>query len=111
MRMASAFLLSLIFLGCSHETTTVVAIQDSGDPGCNEAPSISCSTVTPSDTSCTGGTTGSGASLPLDASFAPGCQAYFRGADCSSRGFCTCDPIDDAGTPAHWNCHDTDGGT
>jgi hypothetical protein len=87
--------------------------QDSGDPGCSEVPTISCAAVPPSDQACSGktGVTGNGASLPQDASFAAGCQAYFRGEDCSSRGYCTCDAEDDAGNVAHWNCHDVDGGT
>lgn len=111
MRIAYAFLLASIFLACDHENTTIADVGDSGDPACSQAPSIECPTVAPSSSSCTGGENDNGVSLPLDASFSPGCQAYFRGADCSSQGFCTCDPQDDAGNPAHWNCHDTDGGT
>jgi hypothetical protein len=110
--MARALWLALTLFGCDKAQTTTVVVVDSGDPGCSEAPNIACEAVEPSSTTCTGGgVTGNGAALPTDASFPPGCQAYFRGADCSSRGFCTCDPEDDAGVPAHWNCHDVDGGT
>jgi hypothetical protein len=110
MRIACAFLLASIFCGCNQESTTDAPVGDSG-AACSEAPAIECSAVAPSATTCTGGANENGISLPLDASFSPGCQAYFRGEDCSSQGFCTCDPEDDAGNPAHWNCHDTDGGT
>jgi hypothetical protein len=110
MRIAFACLLASILFACNHENTTDAPTGDSG-AACSQAPNIECPVVAPSPTTCTGGENENGVSLPLDASFSPGCQAYFRGADCSSQGFCTCDPEDDAGNPAHWNCHDTDGGT
>jgi len=111
--LAGLLLPGLILLGCKGVQLRPFPEQDSGDPGCSEVPKIPCDAVEPSSASCSGDqtVTGNGASLPTDASFPAGCQAYFRGKDCSSRGFCTCDVEDDAGHPAHWNCHDVDGGT
>src|SRR5450432_379369 len=103
----------LLLAGCEQTKSPIAT--DAGDKGgCSEQPSIACSAVAPGPASCSGQTsiTGNGAALPTDASFPTGCQAYFRGQDCSSRGFCTCDVADDAGNPAHWNCHDApDGGS
>jgi hypothetical protein len=113
MKIARMALVGLLLVGCNRVQLKPFDAQDSGDPGCSEVPTIPCEPIEASTTSCSGssGVTGNGAALPQDASFAPGCQAYFRGEDCSSRGFCTCDAEDDAGHVAHWNCHDVDGGT
>jgi hypothetical protein len=112
--LAGLMIFAALMIACINQERLQNYIpQDSGDPGCSEVPTISCAAVPPSDQACSGktGVTGNGASLPQDASFAAGCQAYFRGEDCSSRGYCTCDAEDDAGNVAHWNCHDVDGGT
>ena len=118
MRIARAALAGLLLeglsmLGCNRSQLHEYPDVDSGDPGCSALPSIPCEAVEASAQSCSGDQTltGNGGDLPTDASFPTGCQAYFRGKDCSSRGFCTCDAQDEAGTPAHWNCHDVDGGT
>jgi hypothetical protein len=109
----AGLLVCLLNGGCNRVQLQLYIAQDSGDPGCSEVPRIPCDAVPASNQSCSGTNTvtGNGAALPTDASFPPGCQAYFRGEDCSSRGYCTCDVEDDAGNPAHWNCHDVDGGT
>jgi hypothetical protein len=112
--LAGLLVFSPVLVACiNQEKLRDYVALDSGDPGCSEVPTIPCDAVEPSNLTCSGktGVTGNGAALPQDASFAPGCQAYFRGKDCSSRGYCTCDAEDDAGNVAHWNCHDVDGGT
>jgi hypothetical protein len=112
--LAGLLLSAAILIACINPVKLrLYDAQDSGDPGCTEVPRIDCDAAPPSNATCSGqtGVTGNGASLPQDASFSAGCQAYFRGEDCSSRGYCTCDVEDDAGHPAHWNCHDIDGGT
>ncbi|MEO8876962.1 MAG: hypothetical protein ABI461_15320 [Polyangiaceae bacterium] len=113
MRIVAAFFFGLVMCACNRVETKTAVVQDSGGPPCSVLPTFDCDPVAESSSSCTweGGVTASGATLPTDASFPPTCQAYFRGADCSSRGFCTCDPVDDAGAAAFWNCHDVDGGT
>ncbi|MEO8877432.1 MAG: hypothetical protein ABI461_17690 [Polyangiaceae bacterium] len=119
MKIARAALAGLLIsgavsVGCNRvQLKEFVGLDGGSDPGCSVVPHIPCDAVEPSPDSCSGGKTdtGNGAALPTDASFPVGCQAYFRGKDCSSRGFCTCDAPDDAGTPAVWNCHDVDGGT
>ncbi len=108
---ASMLIAALALIACNRVDLKYALVTDAGDPGCSEIPTIPCDAVDKSATTCTGDGTINGsnaASLPTDASFAPGCQAYFRARDCSSRGYCTCD-FDDSGVPAYWNCHDTDG--
>jgi len=102
---------ALLLLGCNGVQQTTYEAPDSG-AGCSVLPTIPCDAVEQTSATCTGqgGPAGNSAALPVDASFPPGCQAYFRGIDCSSRGFCTCDAEDDAGTPAHWSCGGIDGG-
>ena len=100
-----------ILVACNRVDLKYAIVPASGDPGCSEVPSIPCDAVEKGPTSCTGDGVINGsnaASLPTDASFPPGCQAYFRQKDCSNRGYCTCD-FDDSGAPAFWNCHDQDG--
>ncbi len=96
-------------LGCHGVESKTYYQADSGNVGCSSGPEIPCDVVAASPSSCTGAgqdATGNAALLPTDASFPPGCQAYLRAADCSSRGYCTCDAQDDAGGAAFWNCHD-----
>lgn len=83
------------------------AVLDGGG-SCSTAPTLTCDAVAAGHDTCTANGQGAGniAALPTDASFPVGCQAYFRGADCSSRGYCTCDGPDDAGAAAVWNCHE-----
>ena len=113
-RMATAVCaaIALLAIACNGVETRPYFAADAGSTFCSLQPSLTCDAVDAGSASCSwqAGLGGNGASLPMDASFPAGCQAYFRSADCSSRGFCTCDGEDEAGTPAHWNCHDADGG-
>jgi hypothetical protein len=104
----ASFVLGGIACACNGVQTQTYQAPDLGDSGCSPQPTIQCEVVAASSTSCTGdpNATGEGALLPFDASFPAGCQAYFRSADCSSRGNCTCDGQDEAGAAASWNCHD-----
>ncbi len=106
-----------IAAGCNGVQTNNTYYQpDASNSGCSSQPEIQCDAVPASTQSCTGNPSARGneALLPLDASFPANCQAYLRGSDCSSEGYCTCDGADDSGAPAAWNCHDgieADGGS
>ena len=112
MNLARVALAAVLLMSCNRVDLKYAPVEDAGDPGCSEVPRMTCAPSAPSRDTCTGaqGLAGSNeALLPADASFGGGCQAYFRGKDCSDHGYCTCD-IDDAGAQAVWNCHDVDGG-
>lgn len=113
MSFARVAALSLLLVGCNRVDLKYAEIIDAGDVSCSEVPRITCDAIPKAEDSCTGTGIINGsieASLPTDASFPGGCQVYFRGKDCSSRGYCTCDFIPDSGVQAVWNCHDADGG-
>ena len=103
----------LIAVGCNGVQLNKAVADGDGGSTCSVLPSLTCQSVEMGPASCTGqtGAAGNAALLPADAGFPPGCQAYFRSVDCSSRGYCTCDGPDDAGNAAQWNCHDADGGS
>ncbi|MEO8800498.1 MAG: hypothetical protein ABI551_21575 [Polyangiaceae bacterium] len=114
---SSTFVLSLfgvvaaLACGCNTAQQKTYYQADSGT-GCATTPEIDCDAVAASTSSCTASANASGneALLPTSTAYPAECQAYFRSSDCSSLGFCTCDPPDDAGNAAAWNCHEGDGG-
>lgn len=103
-RFIAGVVLFLSFAACATAELTGPPAYDSGAPSCGSDPVMSCDAATPSQNSCTGAPDASGNArrLPVDAGFAPGCQAYFVAQDCSSQGYCFCS-VDDGGT-ANWRC-------
>ena len=113
MKLARVALAAVLVMSCNRVDLKYAPVDDAGDPGCSDVPRMTCeASLGPSKDTCTGGQGLAGSNewlLPTDASFGGGCQAYFRGKDCSDHGYCTCD-VDDGGGQALWNCHDVDGG-